>query len=125
MAMKLGIDPIHFGIMMVVNMEVGMCHAAGRPQPVRGVSGITKMGITELTKAVWPWLLTMLVFLMVVTYCAGTLDLAAEDPGHDVTPGWRAMTKPRPRPGLFICGRRRLRSTGENAGDPVVFSLLD
>ena len=31
-------------------------------------SGITKMGITELTIAVWPWLLTMLVFLGVVTY---------------------------------------------------------
>ncbi len=25
-AMKLGIDPVHFGIIMVVNMEVGMCH---------------------------------------------------------------------------------------------------
>ena len=31
-------------------------------------SGITKMGITELTVAVWPWLLTMLVFLVLVTY---------------------------------------------------------
>jgi len=31
-------------------------------------SGITKMGITELTVAVWPWLLTMLVFLIIVTY---------------------------------------------------------
>jgi C4-dicarboxylate transporter DctM subunit len=66
-AMKLGIDPVHFGIMMVVNMEVGMCH------PPVGLnlyvaSGITKMGITELTVAVWPWLLTMLAFLVVVTY---------------------------------------------------------
>ncbi len=66
-AMKLGIDPVHFGIMMTVNMEVGMCH------PPVGLnlyvaSGITKMGITELTVAVWPWLLTMLVFLVVVTY---------------------------------------------------------
>jgi C4-dicarboxylate transporter DctM subunit len=66
-AMKLGIDPIHFGIMMVVNMEVGMCH------PPVGLnlyvaSGIARMGITELTVAVWPWLLTMLVFLVVVTY---------------------------------------------------------
>jgi C4-dicarboxylate transporter DctM subunit len=26
------------------------------------------MGITELTVAVWPWLLTMLVFLVIVTY---------------------------------------------------------
>jgi C4-dicarboxylate transporter DctM subunit len=66
-AIKLGVDPIHFGIMMVVNMEVGMCH------PPVGLnlyvaSGITKMGITELTVAVWPWLVTMLVFLVVVTY---------------------------------------------------------
>ncbi|RTL47590.1 MAG: TRAP transporter large permease subunit [Rhodocyclaceae bacterium] len=73
-AMKLGIDPVHFGIMMTVNMEVGMCH------PPVGLnlyvaSGITKMGITELTVAVWPWLLTMLVFLMMVTYWP-TMSLA-------------------------------------------------
>ncbi len=66
-AMQLGIDPVHFGIIMVVNMEVGMCH------PPVGLnlyvaSGIAKMGITELTIAVWPWLLTMLVFLGLVTY---------------------------------------------------------
>ncbi len=66
-AVKLGVDPVHFGILMVVNMEVGMCH------PPVGLnlyvaSGITKMGITELTIAVWPWLLTMLVFLGMVTY---------------------------------------------------------
>jgi C4-dicarboxylate transporter DctM subunit len=66
-AMKLGIDPVHFGILMTVNMEVGMCH------PPVGLnlyvaSSIAKMGITELTIAVWPWLLTMLVFLIMVTY---------------------------------------------------------
>jgi C4-dicarboxylate transporter DctM subunit len=69
-AMKLGIDPIHFGILMVVNMEVGLCH------PPVGLnlyvtSGIAKMGITELTIAVWPWLMTMLVFLGLVTYWPG------------------------------------------------------
>ena len=66
-AMKLGINPVHFGILMTVNMEVGMCH------PPVGLnlyvaSGITKMGITELTVAFWPWLLTMIVFLVAVTY---------------------------------------------------------
>jgi len=66
-ATTLGIDPVHFGIMMVVNMEVGMCH------PPVGLnlyvaSGITKMGISELTVAVMPWLLTMLAFLLLVTY---------------------------------------------------------
>ncbi|HEX8611234.1 MAG TPA: TRAP transporter large permease subunit [Telluria sp.] len=66
-AMKLGIDPVHFGILIIVNMEVGMCH------PPVGLnlyvaSGITKMGISELTVAVMPWLLTMLGFLVIVTY---------------------------------------------------------
>ena len=66
-AMKLGVDPVHLGILMVVNMEVGMCH------PPVGLnlyvaSGLTKMGITELTIAVWPWLLTMLTFLVIVSY---------------------------------------------------------
>jgi C4-dicarboxylate transporter, DctM subunit len=66
-AARLGIDPVHFGILIVVNMEVGMCH------PPVGLnlyvaSGITRMGITELTIAVWPWLLTMLAFLALVTY---------------------------------------------------------
>jgi len=66
-AIKLGINPIHFGILITVNMEVGLCH------PPVGLnlyvaSGITKMGITELTVAVLPWLFTMLAFLAIVTY---------------------------------------------------------
>lgn len=66
-AVKLGIHPVHLGILMTVNMEVGMCH------PPVGLnlyvaSGIAKMGITELTIATLPWLLTMLVFLVIVTY---------------------------------------------------------
>ena len=66
-AMKLGIDPIHFGILMTVNMEVGMCH------PPVGLnlyvaSGITKMGISELTVAVIPWLLAMVGFMLLITY---------------------------------------------------------
>jgi C4-dicarboxylate transporter DctM subunit len=63
-----GLGPITF--LLVVNMEVGMCH------PPVGLnlyvaSGITKMGITELTIAVMPWLLTMLGFLALVTYWPG------------------------------------------------------
>ncbi|HEU4844874.1 MAG TPA: TRAP transporter large permease subunit [Burkholderiaceae bacterium] len=66
-AMKLGIDPVHFGILIVVNMEVGMCH------PPVGLnlyvaSGIARMGISELTVAVMPWLLTMLAFLALISY---------------------------------------------------------
>jgi C4-dicarboxylate transporter, DctM subunit len=67
MAAALGVHPVHLGILMAVNMEVGLCH------PPVGLnlyvaSGITKMGITELTVAVLPWLGTMLIFLVMVTY---------------------------------------------------------
>jgi len=67
MAAALGVHPVHLGILMAVNMEVGLCH------PPVGLnlyvaSGITKLGITELTVAVLPWLATMLVFLAMVTY---------------------------------------------------------
>lgn len=66
-AVSLGIHPVHLGILMTVNMEIGLCH------PPVGLnlyvaSGIAKMGITELTIAVLPWLLTMMVFLLLVTY---------------------------------------------------------
>jgi C4-dicarboxylate transporter DctM subunit len=66
-AKRLGIDPVHFGIVIDVNMEVGLCH------PPVGLnlyvaSMIAGMRITDLAVSVLPWLLTMLGFLMVVTY---------------------------------------------------------
>jgi C4-dicarboxylate transporter DctM subunit len=66
-AMVLGINPVHLGILIDVNMEVGLCH------PPVGLnlyvaSGISRVGITQLTKAVIPWLVTMLIFLVIVTY---------------------------------------------------------
>jgi C4-dicarboxylate transporter, DctM subunit len=66
-AKRLGIDLVHFGIVIDVNMEVGLCH------PPVGLnlyvaSMIAGMRITDLAVAVMPWLLTMLVFLGIVTY---------------------------------------------------------
>jgi C4-dicarboxylate transporter DctM subunit len=66
-AMKLGIDPIHLGIVMTVNMEIGMI------TPPVGLnlyvaSGIANMGLTEVTKACAPWILVMVAFLLLVTY---------------------------------------------------------
>jgi C4-dicarboxylate transporter, DctM subunit len=66
-ATNLGVHPVHLGVLMAVNMEVGLCH------PPVGLnlyvaSGVAKMGITELTVAVWPWLLSMLIFLVFITY---------------------------------------------------------
>ncbi|QFY89116.1 TRAP transporter large permease subunit [Magnetovirga frankeli] len=66
-AMELGIDPIHFGIIMVVNMEIGML------TPPVGLnlfvtSGITGQSIGWVIKAVLPWLALLLVFLIMITY---------------------------------------------------------
>jgi len=67
MAMHLGIDEIHLGVLMTVNMEIGMI------TPPVGLnlyvaSGISHLGLTETTKACAPWILVMLVFLIVITY---------------------------------------------------------
>ncbi|MCM2265949.1 MAG: TRAP transporter large permease subunit [Desulfuromonadales bacterium] len=67
MAMQLGIDPIHLGVLMTVNMEIGMI------TPPVGLnlyvaSGISRLGLTETTKACAPWILVMLLFLILITY---------------------------------------------------------
>ena len=66
-AMELGIDPIHLGIIMVVNMEIGMI------TPPVGLnlfvtSGIAGMPIMNVVRAALPWLGILFVFLILVTY---------------------------------------------------------
>ena len=67
MAMQLGIDPIHLGVLMTVNMEIGMI------TPPVGLnlyvaSGISRLGLTETTKACAPWIAVMLLYLILITY---------------------------------------------------------
>lgn len=66
-AMKLGIDPIHLGIVMVVNMEIGLVH------PPVGLNLFVTSAVTGLTlgqtiRAALPWLSILLMFLILVTY---------------------------------------------------------
>lgn len=66
-AVEMGIDPIHLGIIMVVNMEIGLI------TPPVGLNlfvtaGITGMSLTRTIGAAMPWLLVLLVFLVLVTY---------------------------------------------------------
>ncbi len=66
-AVQLGIDPIHLGIIMVVNMEIGMV------TPPVGLnlfvtSGITGMELTQVVRAALPWLMLLLMFLIIITY---------------------------------------------------------
>ncbi|MAY88392.1 MAG: C4-dicarboxylate ABC transporter permease [Pseudooceanicola sp.] len=66
-AIQLGIDPIHLGIIMVVNMEIGMI-----TPPVglnlfvtSGVAGLSMMGVV---RAALPFLMVLFVFLILITY---------------------------------------------------------
>ncbi|HKJ64520.1 MAG TPA: TRAP transporter large permease subunit [Desulfopila sp.] len=66
-ALQLGIDPIHLGIIMVVNMEIGML------TPPVGLNlfvtaGITGNSIGWVIKAALPWLCILLFFLVCITY---------------------------------------------------------
>lgn len=66
-ATQLGIDPIHLGVIMVVNMEIGMV------TPPVGLnlfvtSAVTGMSLVDVTKAALPWLMVLLVFLIIITY---------------------------------------------------------
>jgi C4-dicarboxylate transporter DctM subunit len=66
-AKTMGIDPIHLGIIMVVNMEIGMIH------PPVGLnlfvaSHLAKMGLTEVSIATLPWVGVMLLYLGLITY---------------------------------------------------------
>jgi len=66
-ATQLGIDPVHLGIIMTVNLEIGMV------TPPIGLNlfvtaGITGMSITQVVRAALPWLMVLLVFLVIVTY---------------------------------------------------------
>ncbi len=66
-AIQLGIDPIHLGIIMVVNMEIGMI------TPPVGLnlfvtSGVAGMPMMKVVKAALPFLAVLFVFLIIVTY---------------------------------------------------------
>ena len=66
-AVALGIDPIHFGIMITINMELGMV------SPPVGLnlfvtSSLTKMPMKDVVVATLPWSATIFVGLMLVTY---------------------------------------------------------
>ena len=66
-AMELGIDPIHLGIIMVVNMEIGMI------TPPVGLNlfvtaGVARMSVINVVKAAMPWVGILMVFLVMITY---------------------------------------------------------
>jgi tripartite ATP-independent transporter DctM subunit len=69
---KFGLDPVYFGVVMVVNLCIGLI-----TPPVGNIlyvgCGISKLTVAELAKAIWPNILIMVVVLMVITYIPATI----------------------------------------------------
>ena len=67
MVVQLGMTPLHFGIMMVLNLCIGLC-----TPPVGSVlfvgCGIAKTTITDITKSLLPFYVVMIIALLLVTY---------------------------------------------------------
>jgi tripartite ATP-independent transporter DctM subunit len=66
-AVQFGVDPIHFGMIMLVNLGIGLV-----TPPVGSVlfvgCGVGKVTIEEVVRTIWPFYLAMLVVLGLVTY---------------------------------------------------------
>jgi TRAP-type C4-dicarboxylate transport system permease large subunit len=65
--LKLGIDPIHFGLIMTLNLMIGLLH------PPLGMvlfvlARISKLSVERTTMAILPWLVPLLVALIGITY---------------------------------------------------------
>ena len=63
---KLGIDPVHFGVVMVLNLMIGVLH------PPMGMvlfvlARIANLSIERTTMAILPWLVPLLVSLAIIT----------------------------------------------------------
>ena len=66
-ALTLGIDPIHFGIMLIFNLCIGLC-----TPPVGTVlfvgCGVAKVSITDIIKPLLPMYIAMIIALMLIIY---------------------------------------------------------
>jgi TRAP-type C4-dicarboxylate transport system permease large subunit len=66
-ARQLGIDPVHFGLVMVLNLMIGLLH------PPMGMvlfvlARVAKLSVERTTMAILPWLVPLLVSLVLLTY---------------------------------------------------------
>lgn len=66
-AIKLGIDPIHFGVIVVLNLMIGLL-----TPPIGAIlfiqTKITNLDFDRMVKCIWPYTLTLLAVLLLVTY---------------------------------------------------------
>jgi TRAP-type C4-dicarboxylate transport system permease large subunit len=63
----IGVDPVHFGIVMLLNLGIGLVTPPVGTTLFVGCA-IGKVRVDEVARALWPFWLTMFIVLMLVTY---------------------------------------------------------
>ena len=65
--MNFGVDPVHFGMIMLMNLGIGLCHPPVGAIHLVGCA-VGKVSMEEVMKKIWPFYLVMFCILMLVTY---------------------------------------------------------
>ena len=119
-ARQLGIDPVHFGLVMVLNLMIGLLH------PPMGMvlfvlARVAKLSFERTTMAILPWLVPLLVSLVIITYVPQARPLAAAGCSSEpASPRLAATALGLP----WSASARRSRDRYRHLGDRSTGSLL-
>jgi TRAP-type C4-dicarboxylate transport system permease large subunit len=107
-ATQLGVDPIHFGLVMVLNLMIGLLH------PPMGMvlfvlARVAKLSVERTTIAILPWLFPLLGSLIIITYFPAACTLVTEDVLLKVTHSPEAPPAPPPKGAPLAARRSRFR----------------
>src|ERR1700726_3867788 len=84
--MKFGADPVHFGMIMLLNLGIGLCHP-----PVGAIlfvgCAVGKVTIEEVMRKIWPFYGVMFAVLMLVTYLGSCISALAAREGSQAIAG--------------------------------------
>src|SRR5690606_10622458 len=67
---ELGINPVHFGVVMVLNLAIGLVTPPVGATLFAGMA-VGRVTMEEITKTIWPFYIAMLACLLFVTYIPG------------------------------------------------------
>ena len=113
--LKLGIDPVHFGMIMILNLGIGLITPPVGPTLFVGCA-IGKVTMEQVSKELWPFYGAMCLALLLVTYIPGDLALAAAARAAVncclIRPLAELKTTSRPR--SKVCGKRPVDRSGND-----------
>ena len=108
--LALGIDPVHFGVVSVVNMMIGLV-TPPIGELVFLMAGVTGIQVADITRELWPFLLVLVALLFVLVYVPAITLWLPETMGYVVQGRLHALKRSRRMPGMkdLVKGTDRYR----------------